>query len=134
MDVGKKDGIQVGAVVIAQGFLVGKIKSTTEHTSRIILITDPESATPAMIAVKNITGIVKGKIGGGLTLDQVPQNDKVNVGDLIATSGLGGEVPKGILMGKAEVIQQISGSIFQAIEVQPMVDLNKLERVMIIKG
>ncbi len=134
IDVGGKDGIKAGDVVLSQGFLVGKIKSITDHTAKVILITDPESATPAMIVDKNVSGIVKGKIGSGLTFDQVPQNDKVNTGDLISTSGLGGEYPKGLLMGKTESVQRVSGSIFQAIEVHPMIDLNKLERVMVIKG
>lgn len=134
VDVGSKDGVKIGDVVVSQGFLVGKAKSVTDHTSKIILITDTESATPAMVVDKNITGIVKGKIGNGLTLDQVPQSDKIATGDLISTSGLGGDFPKGLLMGKVENVQQVSGSIFQAIEVHPMIDLNKLERVMVIRG
>jgi rod shape-determining protein MreC len=134
IDVGKIEGTEVGNPVLSQGFLIGKIKSTTDHTARVVLITDPESATPAMIVNKNITGIIRGKIGNGLTLDQVPQSDKVGKDDLISTSGLGGEFPKGLLIGKIENVQRVSGSIFQAIEVNTMIDLNKLERVMIIKG
>jgi rod shape-determining protein MreC len=110
IDVGKNDGLKKGDVVLARGFLVGKIREITDRTARVILITDPDSAIPAQISELNITGIAKGKIGSGLILDQVPQSEKV------------------------DTVQQISGSIFQAIEIRPMVDLSQLEKVMVVRG
>ncbi len=134
LDVGEVDGLKKGDVVLARGFLVGKIQETTAHSSKVILITDPDSAIPATLADSPITGIAKGKIGSGLILDQVPQSEKVNMGDIVMTSGLGGEFPKGLVVGKVDSVQQISGSIFQAIEIRPMVDLSKLDKVMVIKA
>jgi rod shape-determining protein MreC len=133
LDVGKNDGINKGNVVLSRGFLVGKVKEVTARTAKILLITDPESAIPAMVVNTNSSGIVNGKIGNNLVLDQIPQSEKVRIGDLVSTSGLGNQFPKGLLIGKIESIQQISGSIFQSIEVRPMVDLNILSKVMVIK-
>lgn len=133
IDVGKKDGIQDGDVAISEGFLIGKVAKVGEKTSKITLITDPKSAIPGVVINRDIAGIVKGKIGEGLLLEQIPQDEKINQGDLIATSGLGGQFPKGIIIGKVENVKQISGSIFQAIEARPMLNLSKIEKVMIIK-
>jgi rod shape-determining protein MreC len=130
---GKNDGLKDGDIVIANGFLVGRIRSVDRATSKVILITDPESIIAATVAGKNISGTIKGKIGNGLFMDQVPQNEKVVKGDLVSTSGLGGIFPKGLLIGEIENVQQITGSIFQAIDVQPFVKIDSLDNVMIIK-
>jgi rod shape-determining protein MreC len=132
INAGSRDGIKIGDAVLSQGFLVGRIESMTENTSKILMISDPDSAVPVNVVNSSVTGIVKGKIGADLILDQVPQSEKVSVGDLLATSGLGGQYPKGLLVGKIENIKTSTGSIFQAIAVRPMIELTKLERVMII--
>ncbi|MEI7690438.1 MAG: rod shape-determining protein MreC [bacterium] len=130
---GKNEGLKDGDIVIANGFLVGRIRDISKTTSKVMIITDPESVIAATVVGKNISGTVKGKIGNGLFMDQVPQNEKVAKGDIIATSGLGGTFPKGLLIGEIENVQQISGSIFQAIDIQPFVKINNLDNVMIIK-
>jgi rod shape-determining protein MreC len=133
IDIGTDDGVKEGDVAVSEGFLIGRLTGLTKNTAKIILISDPDSAVPVNLVNSSVTGIVKGKIGSGLVLDQVPQSDEVGRGDLLATSGLGGQYPKGLLVGKIEEIQQISGSIFQAIEVRAMLDLGALQRVMVIR-
>ena len=133
INIGTDDGIKEGNVAVSEGFLIGKVHDVTAKTAKIILISDPDSAVPVNVVGSNVSGILKGKIGNGLTLDQVPQSDKISSGDMLVTSGLGGQYQKGLLVGKVDSIQQISGSIFQAIEVRPMVNLDNLQRVMVIK-
>jgi rod shape-determining protein MreC len=99
----------------------------------VTLITDSTSAIPSEVSGKNVIGITKGVIGNGLQLDQVPQSEEVLKDDLIITSGLGGELPKGIILAKVGEIQKVSGSIFQQIELLPMVDFAKISKVMIAK-
>lgn len=130
---GKSNGIKEGDVVISEGFLVGKIVNVGDFTSKIKLISDPTSSVAANISNSLVSGVLKGRIGNGLSLEQVPQSEKVTQDDTVVTSGLGGDFPKGIVIGKVEDIQKVSGSIFQTIAIRPMVDLNKLERVMVIK-
>lgn len=133
LGVGTDDGITEGDIVISEGFLVGKILSTTNHTARVKLISDPASTIAASISSSSVSGVVKGRIGNGLSLEQIPQSEKVNNNDIVVTSGLGGDFPKGIIIGQVEEIQNVSGSIFQTISLRAMADLNKLERVMVIK-
>jgi rod shape-determining protein MreC len=133
LNVGAKDGIKTGQVVLAEGFLVGKITTVNTSTSKLMLISDPLSAIPAAISEGSSTGIVKGRIGSGLVMEQVPQSEKVDSGNTVVTSGLGGEFPKGLIIGKVDEVQKISGSIFQSITVRPEINLNGLERVAIIK-
>jgi len=131
--VGTDDGVKLGDIVVASGYLVGRVNVVETKTAKVILITDPESTIAATVVNKNISGTTKGKIGNGLSMDQVPQNEKVIKGDIVSTSGLGGTFPKGLLIGEVENVQQISGSIFQAIDIQPFLDFNTLDNVMVIK-
>ena len=133
IDAGTADGLKEGDVAVSDGFLIGRLSGLTKNTAKIILISDPASAVPVNIVGSTVSGILKGKIGSGLNLDQIPQSDVIHRGDMLSTSGLGGQYPKGLLVGKVESIQQVSGSIFQAVEVRPMADLTTLERIMVIR-
>jgi rod shape-determining protein MreC len=133
VEVDDTTGLKNNDVVLSEGFLIGRIADINGTSIRVLLITDSTSAIPVTIQDKDITGIAMGKIGNGLTMEQVPQSDSVQKGDLVITSGLGGDLPKGIILGKVDVVQKVAGSIFQQISLQPMVEFTKLERVMIVR-
>ncbi len=126
-------GITKGRPVVAEGFLIGKVTEINGNIVKVSLIVDSVSAVPAVILGKDITGIAKGIIGNGLMMDQVPQSEGVAENDLVVTSGLGGDLPKGIIIAKVGEISKASGSIFQNVELLPMIDFSKIERVMIAK-
>lgn len=131
--VANTNGIKVGNVVISQGFLIGRVSHINGNNVKVLLITDSTSSIPATLQAKNITGIAKGKIGNGLIMDQVPQSDNVVRGDTVVTSGLGGDLPKGLIMGKVDDVQKVSGSIFQSVTLLPMIEFTRIERVMIAR-
>jgi rod shape-determining protein MreC len=131
--VDNTDGIGIGKVVLSQGYLIGRVAKIEGNNIRILLITDSKSSLPVTLQSKAVTGIAKGKIGNGLILEQVPQSDNVTVGDTVITSGLGGDLPKGLIIGKVDDIQKVSGSIFQSIVLRPALDFAHIERVMIAR-
>lgn len=131
--VDSSEGIKVGNVVLSEGFMIGRVSEISGTTLHVLLITDSQSTIPATVQNKDITGIASGKIGNGLSLEQVPQSDVVVGGELVITSGLGGDIPKGLILGKVDVVQKVAGSIFQQISLQPMVEFVTLERVMIVR-
>ncbi len=125
--------IAVGRPVIAEGFMIGRVVAVNGSNIKVSLIVDPTSAIPSKIMGKETTGVSKGVIGNGLIMDQVPQSDNVSENDLIVTSGLGGDLPAGIILAKVTDIQKVSGSIFQEVTLSPMVDLTKLTKVLVVK-
>lgn len=131
---GSKDGLKVGMAAISEGFLAGKVLEVSESTAKVQLVTDPQSAIPATIQSTNTNGIVRGEIGFGMVLEKVPQGDPVKVGDMVITSGLGGEMPKGLVMGKIEKIESEKNSLFITANVRPSADLRSLYRLIIIKN
>jgi len=129
---GEKDGVKKGMAVVSEGALVGKVVETENEFSKILLITDLSSAVPVLIQNSTITGIVKGQIGYGLHLEKVPQDDPLKQGQVVVSSGLGGDYPKGIIIGKIDKVEKSSDAIFQEASIRPEVNFKMLERVLII--
>ncbi|WP_169237478.1 rod shape-determining protein MreC [Candidatus Roseilinea sp. NK_OTU-006] len=133
IDVGERDGIQVGMPVVAGGLaLVGRVGEVSYATSQVQLLTDPASFINVRLIESRASGTVAGTSEGILLLQNVPQGEALKPGDLIVTSGLGGTLPQALPVGVVErVISQDVETTRQAI-VRPGVDFDKLEVVLVI--
>lgn len=131
---GSKSSIRVGMAAISDGFLIGRVSEVFENTAKIQLLTDPTSAIPVTVQGLNTNGIAKGQIGFGLSMEKIPQGEQIKEGDTIISSGLGGEIPRGLVLGKVEKIHREENSLFITADVRPSADLGTLYRLIIIKG
>jgi rod shape-determining protein MreC len=134
IDKGSKDGLKTGMAVISNGFLAGRISEVSEKTARVQLVTDPTSAIPVTLQSANTNGIARGGIGYGLTMEKIPQGEKITEGDTVITSGLGGEVPKGLVLGTVEKITRQENSLFIDTNVRPLANMGTLSRLIVILG
>lgn len=130
---GEKDGLKQGMVVISEGLLLGKIIEVNFTTSKLSLITNPVQAVPALTQESRAQGIVKGEIGYGLVLEDIPKESELKERENIITSGLGGDFPKGLLIGQLEKIISTPADLFQRASLKTLVDFSKLEMVFVIK-
>ena len=62
----------------------------------------------------------------------ISQDQPLNVGDLVLTSGLGSNLPKGLVIGQVTAVHQQDIDTFQRAQVRPAVDLGRLEMVLVI--
>ena len=69
-----------------------------------------------------------------MTLENIPLDTPIAGGENIITSGLGGKLPKGILIGKAGKEISAKSDIFKAIEVKSPINFFKLESLFIVSG
>ncbi len=129
---GSNNGIKEGMAAISEGFLVGKIQEVEKTKSKIMLITDPSSIIPVEIQGTSTSGIVKGLIGTGLMMEKIPQGDNIQVGDTVITSGLGGEIPRGVIVGSVKKIEGQENSLFTNALIQPEAKITNILRVLII--
>ncbi len=138
IDKGEKQGLKKDMAVITNEGLVGCIISTTANTSKVMLITDERSSISAMLQRTRDNGIVKGSIDtaprGYLKMDFLSQDANLVKGDIVISSGLGGLVPKGIVIGEVVETKKESYELMQYAIIKPAVDFLKLERVFVIKG
>ncbi len=133
IDRGRKHGITNGLAVVTPSGIVGHIVSASSYTSRVLLITDPNSGV-AVINQRNRTqGVVSGGSGSICRLKFISRNTQVQMKDLFISSGLGGIFPKGLTVGKVIRISENKKELFQSIDILPAVVFSKLEEVFIIE-
>ena len=130
---GSADGLTMGMAATSNGYLIGRISEIFEHTAKIQLVTDPTSAIPVSIQSTGINGIARGELGSGLTMGKIPQGEEVRAGQSIITSGLGGEMPRGILIGEVEGVVSQENSLFVSAKIRVHSDINNVLRVLVIK-
>jgi rod shape-determining protein MreC len=132
IDRGSDDGLRKGMPVITQQGLVGTIAAVTAGAARVQLINDPGSSINVILQQSGVEGVLNGQITGELELDMVPQNATVQPGDLVMTSGLGGNYPANIVIGQVVTVRNEAASLFQSASIQPAVDFSQLDIVLII--
>jgi len=134
IDKGTSSGIEAGMpVIVFQGIIIGRISEAYLTSSKIELLTNSLSSINASDSETNSRGIVRGEFGLGVLLDMVAQTDVLNVGDEVVTSGLGSDVPKGLLIGKIQEIKTTQDKLFQQALIVPSVRYSNLETVFVIK-
>lgn len=132
IDKGSNDGIRYGMPVVTQQGLVGRIDAVISDAARIQLITDAGSVVNVRLKTASVEGQVSGSITGEVSLDMVPIDAKVDIGEVILTSGLGGTYPPNIFVGQVLSLQSRQNALFQTGSVQPIVDFSNLSAVLVI--
>jgi rod shape-determining protein MreC len=133
VDVGARDGIARNMPVVTERGLVGRVTAVGPNWAQVLMLIDPSSVVNAIIQNSRATGVVRGgNIDGTLLLDRIPQNEKVNPGDIVLTSGLGGNFPDKIVIGQVTEVTQRDQDMFQVARIRPTVDFGKLETMLII--
>jgi len=132
IDKGSRDGISSGLAVVSDGALVGRISQVLPDQSKVILITSKDSVVQAMLQTNRDMGVLRGGLSG-VTLENIPQDVEVADKEGVVTSGLGGSIEQGILIGEVTGQRSSKAEIFKVLNVQPAVDFSKLEIVFIIK-
>ncbi len=132
LDRGERDGIQSDMGVITPAGLVGRVVKTTAGSSVVLQVNDPNTAVTALIQRTRDEGMVTGTPRGRLRMKYIPLLSTVREGDLVVTSGLVGQFPKGLMIGVVKRIEKTTDDLFQSAELAPAVDFSKLEEVLVI--
>jgi rod shape-determining protein MreC len=132
IDVGTDDGILKGMPVVGAEGLVGRVDAVTANAARVQLITDPGSDVNVRIQPSDTTAVLSGSITSDLTLDLIPVEAEVTAGNLVLTSGLGGNFPPNILIGQVASVRGSATALFQQAAIQPAVDFSRLDIVLVI--
>ncbi|HEX9838965.1 MAG TPA: rod shape-determining protein MreC [Anaerolineales bacterium] len=132
INVGSNDGILRGMPVVTDQGLVGRVDAVIADAARVQLITDAASDVNVRLQNAETDASLIGSVTGDVTLDLIPQDVPIEVGDLVLTSGLGGGYPPDLIVGQVVNIRSRDFDLFQQATVQPVVDFNRLEIVLVI--
>ncbi|MGC9049209.1 MAG: rod shape-determining protein MreC [Patescibacteria group bacterium] len=141
IDRGTKDNLRPGlAVMVDDGYLVGKILRAEENYSYFVPILNNHFSTSVDFLPKNIeristakvtSGLVQGKYDLILEADLIPVDKDIAVGDYLITSGLENEIPRGLIIGEVESIEKKIDTPFQKAIVKPLISPADLRIVVI---
>lgn len=132
IDHGTDDGIRHGMPVVTEQGLVGRIDAVTASAARVQLISDPGSVVNVRLQNQNSEGQISGSVTGEVTLGMVAQNVNLSAGEILLTSGLGGNFPTDVLVGQVSEITRSDNQLFQSASVQPVVDFTTIRAVLVI--
>lgn len=129
---GARDGVAVGMPVVTQQGLVGRLIDVTANASRVLLVTDSSSAISGRLQTTRAEGSVVGQPAGDLLMVFIPLDAQVPEGDLVITSGLGGNLPSDIVIGQVTNVQQREFDLTQQATVRSLINFDTLEIVLVI--
>ena len=132
LNKGESDGVRVEMGVVTPAGVVGRIVKTNSASSVVLLVTDPNNAIAGVVQRTRDEGIVEGTSHGRARLKYIPLLSRVQAGDRVVTSGLTGAFPRGLAIGGLTQVEKSEGDLFQSAEIEPEVDLSKLDEVLII--
>jgi len=132
IDVGSDDGISPDSSVISEQGIVGRILETAAKSSRVLMITDPDSGVAGVDTRSQVTGIIQGGGNNRLKFGYVSPGEDLLPGDTLVSSGLGGVFPKGYALGT--VVKKIlsENGMDMDVEVAPAVDFGVLDYVFVL--
>lgn len=132
VDVGARDGVAEGMPAITDRGLAGRVTAVGPNSAQVLMLLDPASSVNAIIQNSRVTGVVRGNINGTLSMERIPPTEEVNPGDIVLTSGLGGNFPNKLVIGQITEVTQRDQDMFQIAQIRPTVDFGKLETLLIL--
>lgn len=127
---GARDGIAEGMPVVTGQGLVGRVIRVSADAAQVLLITSPSSAVSARVQSSRAEGSVVGEVNGVLTMRFIPLEADVQVGDIIITSGLGGNFPPDIILGQVSSVRQTE--LYQEAQLRSLINFDILELVLVM--
>ena len=135
---GKKSGIKEGMAVITNKGLIGKIINVSNFTSTVKLLATDELSNKISVKIqlddKNVYGLLTSydKKKNIYLVEGISDNDEINVGSKVVTTGLSEIFPSGILVGEVKKVTKDKYELAKALEVTPAVDFDDINIVTVL--
>jgi rod shape-determining protein MreC len=131
IDKGTRDGLRPDMAVIAPEGVVGRLVVPSARSAKVQLLIDRNAAAGVLVERTRAQGVVVGTGDDRLQMQYVSEASDVAVGDVVVTSGIDTIYPKGLVVGRVELVEK-NGPAFKRIVVKPAVDFSRLEEVLVV--
>jgi rod shape-determining protein MreC len=124
-----------GMPIVVRDGLVGRVQRVYGSYADVLLVTDPRSSVDVVIARTGGRGVLTGLSSDRAyraEIEYLERDRKVEVGDRVVTSGLGGAFPAGIEVGTIVEIKTREYGLYQEVEVEPAVDFASLRSALVL--
>ncbi len=132
LDKGALAGVATERAVITTAGLIGRTVAVSDRTADVLLLADPSCKVAVRVTRSGVFGICTGlgnKPGEqpACRMDYIPQTASVEAGDEVVTSGMGGVLPKGLLVGHVVRVELNESGLYRTAWIQSAADLGQVE-------
>jgi rod shape-determining protein MreC len=132
VDKGGRHGVRKDMVAIVPEGIIGKIMSVEPEYARVLLVDDPRFSAAVRVADSRAEGVYSGLGRGSGKLKYASVDVPIINGVSLVTSGLDALFPADITLGTISSVETLEDELFHKAEVKPVVDLQRIEEVIII--
>lgn len=136
LNIGSKDGVEVGDPVIYGEYVLGVVKKANYSTCVVYSVLDPRVNIGAFESATREYGYVSGDAKlydeGLCKLYGLDVSTSVVSGGIVCTSGAGGVFPDGLIIGEVTAVKNDEVSAAYYAEVKPFADLSGIGDVFVI--
>ena len=136
INAGTNKGLQREMAVIDSNGLVGVIDEVYDDYARVLLITSANCRVGSRVlrSDSRAVGVTFGRSSadGSLLMDHIFREASIVKDDVVVTSGLSGNHPENILIGKVASVQFDSVGLLQQAVIIPAADIAEVEFVLVI--
>ncbi|MCX5711750.1 MAG: rod shape-determining protein MreC [Candidatus Omnitrophica bacterium] len=104
IDKGVSSGIKKGYIAINYLGLIGRVVEVSGVASKILLISDPGLGVSGIVQRNRQEGLVTGTLSTNLIMRYLPKGADIAAADVIVTSGLTANFPKGLIIGTVLIV------------------------------
>lgn len=130
---GRHAHVFIGQAVLDAYGVMGQVTEVGDFASRVLLITDSQSAVPVVDVRSGLRSLV---VGTGdntkMSMIYVPDTADIKLGDVLNTSGLGLRYPAGYPVGKIISIKRTSKKRFSEITIVPIAHIMNSRYIMLL--
>lgn len=133
IDKGTNDGITKNSAVMNGNGLVGLVYEVGSNWGKVVTIVDNKSSIgfEVLDSDESYDGVLHGSVSSVISGELFDPHAKVDVGNIIVTSGLG-IYPKGIHVGRISEVNYDDDTLLTNIVVEPSVDFRNINRVFVV--
>ena len=136
IDKGSLSGIQEGNAVLYGNYIVGIISKAYPSYSVVKTILDPDFSVSAYEIVSGeisyVTGDAALAADGKCKMANLASTASVTYGSIISTAGISGNIPKGLIIGTVEEINEETTSIAHYAVIKPGIDVNNISNCLVL--
>lgn len=133
INAGSREGLKPGMPVVTTGStLIGRVDQVGLRSAKVQLLNDTSSAINVRLQASAISGLAGGQPDGGLLMQYIPLNAQIADNDIALTSGLGGNLPRGLVVGQVITVTKREFEMFQSAALRPAADYDRLTVVLVI--
>lgn len=130
VDAGVNQGINLNMIAMYKNNIVGRVIYVDPLYSKVALITDKRCKIAVSCANTKTVGIYEGNNSAEPTLEFVPHYEKLQIDDLLISTGQGLVYPQGFAVGSITSFEV--QDVAYKVVIQPLVNLKTIEFVYLI--